>query len=564
MILKKAAFSIAFTASLLLSIPVMAQTDPYKGKTYTHDEIYSHTLTLPQGTEIQYMRLNLKDGLIRVFDSQSQKYGYIDINGKLVIPCQYQGAEDFSDGMALVYYGDHKKLPQYPGALFYLTPAGYIDTKGNQIVDYDYLLWQESGGFNFSQGFAGVMVDSDGDTIEDYLNVIDKNGNTIINGNTALSNKKIISMVPFNEGYTVVNYDTVMDKNGNIVFHTDKGKLSSVSEGLVAYSDNSTGKSGFMDLNGNLVIDCKYELVSDFVNGLARTAKDTGNGVKLYGYINKNGEEIAPQIYSDGKTPSEGLIAVSKTSSDGRKLYGYIDYNGKEVIDFIYEDAASFQDGLAAVKKDGKYGYINISGETVVPFIYNEIFDNIDKTLFFTPVDTGTFTDGKAIALMGDEFVVINKPDPNKKIEQSTATPQQNAAFSAIPTSSNVFVNGKEMSFDAYLIDGNNYFKLRDIAYSLKDSEKPFNVSWSKESNAINIITNEQYVSVGGEMKIGSSSAKKAVLSNADIYMDNVLTSFTSYNIDGNTYFKLRDLGDKLEFLVSWDENTNSILISTK
>jgi len=39
------------------------------------------------------------------------------------------------------------------------------------------------------------------------------------------------------------------------------------------------------------------------------------------------------------------------------------------------------------------------------------------------------------------------------------------SAVTAIPTASTVLVDGQNIAFDAYNIDGNNYFKLRDIAY---------------------------------------------------------------------------------------------------
>ena len=41
------------------------------------------------------------------------------------------------------------------------------------------------------------------------------------------------------------------------------------------------------------------------------------------------------------------------------------------------------------------------------------------------------------------------------------------SAFSATPSSSSVFVDGKEIYTDAFLIEGANYFKLRDIAKAL-------------------------------------------------------------------------------------------------
>ena len=46
----------------------------------------------------------------------------------------------------------------------------------------------------------------------------------------------------------------------------------------------------------------------------------------------------------------------------------------------------------------------------------------------------------------------------------------------ANPTASTVSVNSKIVSFDAYIIGGSNYFKLRDLAYSLNGTAKQFAV----------------------------------------------------------------------------------------
>ena len=70
----------------------------------------------------------------------------------------------------------------------------------------------------------------------------------------------------------------------------------------------------------------------------------------------------------------------------------------------------------------------------------------------------------------------------------------------ASPTNSKITIDGVEVKFDAYNINGNNYFKLRDIAYSLTDTEKRFSVNWVAENNSANLITGEDYVPIGGEM----------------------------------------------------------------
>ena len=42
------------------------------------------------------------DGLATVYDAETNKWGFIDKAGKVVVPVQYQGTNDFSEGLALV------------------------------------------------------------------------------------------------------------------------------------------------------------------------------------------------------------------------------------------------------------------------------------------------------------------------------------------------------------------------------------------------------------------------------------------------------------------------------
>ncbi len=45
--------------------------------------------------------------------------------------------------------------------------------------------------------------------------------------------------------------------------------------------------------------------------------------------------------------------------------------------------------------------------------------------------------------------------------------------------------------------------------------------------------------------------------------MNGNVASLTAYTINGNNYFKLRDLGKLLDFGVGWDNNTRTISINT-
>lgn len=136
-------------------------------------------------------------------------------------------------------------------------------------------------------------------------------------------------------------------------------------------------------------------------------------------------------------------------------------------------------------------------------------------------------------------------------------------AIAAIPTSSRIYVDGWLMEFEAYAINGNNYFKLRDIAKALRGTDKNFEVTWDGARNAINLLSNHDYTSVGGELVKGDKKVKAATVCSSTVYKDGDLVKLSGYTINGNNYFKLRDIAQAFDFSVTWDGNTNSIYIDT-
>lgn len=157
--------------------------------------------------------------------------------------------------------------------------------------------------------------------------------------------------------------------------------------------------------------------------------------------------------------------------------------------------------------------------------------------------------------------VVADKPTGSATTPTTPTTPATKAT--ANPTSSKVLVNGKAVAFDAYNINNNNYFKLRDVAQILRGTDKQFNVTWDGTKNAINLISNIAYESTGGELNPGDGLSKDSTISNSSIYKDGVEISLTAYNINGNNYFKLRDLGKTFNFSVTWDGTNNTVVINT-
>jgi hypothetical protein len=141
-----------------------------------------------------------------------------------------------------------------------------------------------------------------------------------------------------------------------------------------------------------------------------------------------------------------------------------------------------------------------------------------------------------------------------------TPPPQENTVA---PTLSKVFVNGAAKSFEAYLIGGNNYFKLRDLAFVLNGTDKQFEVGYDNVTRAITITTGKPYKAEGGEMAAGDGKAKAANPTASEIYIDGKKLDLTVYIIGNNNFFQLRDLMRALDVGVTFDKVTRDIGIDT-
>ncbi len=126
-----------------------------------------------------------------------------------------------------------------------------------------------------------------------------------------------------------------------------------------------------------------------------------------------------------------------------------------------------------------------------------------------------------------------------------------------------VLVYDEAIGVEAYNINDNNYFKLRDVAQALSGGDKSFEIQYNNDTNSIYISTGQRYTSLGTELSPpqGSDTIKQAVSSQAAVYIDGVRVQMAAYNIDGYTYFKLRDLGDALDFRVQYDDAQRRVLI---
>ena len=130
----------------------------------------------------------------------------------------------------------------------------------------------------------------------------------------------------------------------------------------------------------------------------------------------------------------------------------------------------------------------------------------------------------------------------------------------------NLRADGVTVACEKYNIDGSNYFKLRDVAYLVNGTGSQFSVGYDAEKKVVSIVTGEEYAPIGSEMDLsGGDKSATAKPSTQTILIDGAERSDLSvYNIGGNNYFKLRDLGTALGFKVDYDSASNTAIIISK
>lgn len=130
----------------------------------------------------------------------------------------------------------------------------------------------------------------------------------------------------------------------------------------------------------------------------------------------------------------------------------------------------------------------------------------------------------------------------------------------AVPTRDKgqaVYVNDARVYPTGYNIADNNYFKLRDIGTLVG-----FGVEWNGETQTVEISTARTTPSTEGISDTAASGAV-AKISDQRITVDGVQVNMTAYQIDGNNYVKLRDIGKQVNFGVGYDNATASVRIDT-
>ncbi len=206
---------------------------------------------------------------------------------------------------------------------------------------------------------------------------------------------------------------------------------------MVLLPYEKSGKYGFINSEGTLVIDPVYDFVEPFAEGMAVVGKDgksgyvtkTGDEVippfyqeaenfhnnlavvgdqNKFGVIDRNGQMIIPLKYTELSDFSEGLAAATEND-----LFGYIDRDGMQIINPQFDIAGDFADGFAICQKDENFGLIDQAGNELLPFIYQDITPPANRLLVVKKDDSYGVVSLDSGIVIPFEFSMIKKTSIN-------------------------------------------------------------------------------------------------------------------------------------------------------
>lgn len=354
----KRLFSLILAITLLLCACAPAPADTEKPDTKKPDQ--TPTDNPPEKISVLSSEVMPLDALFNyglVCIKVGEKWGFANMQGEIVIAPQFANPCKFSQGVLPAQKDDK---------------WGYINTKGEWVIEPQF---DRTTGFR--EGYALVMDyiwGTDGRPVSANYKLINGYGEVIITLPERVQCYPVYDgMFPTRtEDDHIIFYNTAGEEVLNVeasLFNGSEETWQVFYDGLMVAQQND--KWGYVNLQGEWVIEPQFEIADPFMDGIAQVQVDGKAG-----YIDKTGNfVIEPQYEYDYHDPGEGLIGVK--SNDWQ---GYIDYEGNRVIDlstYEYVNPGEFRGGIAVVSvKEGSrfgYGVIDKTGNFIVQPTYSTI-----------------------------------------------------------------------------------------------------------------------------------------------------------------------------------------------
>ncbi len=342
------------------------------------------------------------------FLTEGGKWGYCDANGVLKIDLKFDKAESFSEGLAAVLVsgkwgfinlqGDFvvkpvlKKAERFSEGLASVQNEagkwGFINRKGQQEIDFKFDYAEI-----FEDGLCVVFIGEMPEEDDEYGEMIGLDGLIDKTGNYVCE-AKYLSIGSFHNGLAVVKV-----QNPEISHRT---------------------KSGFINRKGELKIPAKYDYAEDFSDGLAKVAISVDLN-KIFdfkvSFIDSTGHEVISQVNHNSYSKNGLFFVSTETSRPGRTSHTLMDKKGNVLLTSNYF-LQQIDTNLFIASDDESFGHglINIAAEIILPFEFINMhylgegllgFEAIfDKTSGVADLKNGVIDINGNILFKTDEFEI--------------------------------------------------------------------------------------------------------------------------------------------------------------
>jgi len=303
------------------------------------------------------------------------RWGYINRQGTMVLPPQFEEADNFqSNGLAVVRQQNKAGLINASGQFVvppqYDSISNFSEHRATVITKDGFQLMDETGRIVTSRSYSYIADVRDGRTLF-YDTAAD--GATHY-GYLNLEGREVIPPIfmeagDFSNGKAVVkvkdNEYALIDREGKFLHVFNQAYVGPLSEGMLAFQETANGKYGYLNESGQVVIAPAYMFAQPFQNGRA-IVNQSDDFQSKYGVIDKRGRFIIEPIYNDIRELGEGRLALGRAIDEKQpfigSIYALADLDGKRLSGFVFSMIENFKDGLASVSDSQQTYFINHSG----------------------------------------------------------------------------------------------------------------------------------------------------------------------------------------------------------
>lgn len=369
---------------------------------------------------------------------KSGKYGYINEDLTIVIPCNYTAVGSFNpQGYCWVAEGGKLAGSEVLNAKFGIVRKdGYVAVKpqykhigtfteviqeANPIYSYAIYSSIRNSASKKKSNDTKILENPEISKIMAETPIWNLQGYTFVKEDLFSDlNMNYSNYFAVSNAATVAPSDTknllvkgndkigIVDKNGYVVVKPGVYNVAFLpSDGIIPVL--KTDKTGFqvnyISETGKLLLKkwTPSVCISPFENGVAVICNDShqylinnsgkqisavyefilpqNNGCHLvkgangYGIISSSGEELVQPEWNL-ILPDNNKLYCARKDADG--LYGYIDNNGQYIIYPVYSEARSFDNKYGCVKNHNGWGVIDTAGQSIIPCMWEDVM-NVSK-----------------------------------------------------------------------------------------------------------------------------------------------------------------------------------------